>query len=268
MEVEFVGATDTVTGSMHLVHTKHALILLDCGFYQGRRQESRERNRNLPLPAKQIDVAVLSHAHIDHSGALPSLFKNGFRGPIFCTPATRDLCAAMLEDSAEIQAHDARYINKRIARGDLDCDPVEPIYDLEDVVGVLGSMVGVPYHRRLAIAPGVCLTFYDAGHVLGSAIVQIDAEEDGRERRLVFTGDLGRRKMPILRDPEIPEGAHAVISESTYGNREHEPIEEMDDRLCAVISRTIDRGGKVIIPSFALERAQEIIISIKRLQIW
>lgn len=267
MEIEFVGATDTVTGSMHLVHTNGALILLDCGLFQGRRDEAREQNRRLPLPASRIDVAVLSHAHIDHSGALPCLFKNGFHGTVFTTPATRDLCAAMLEDAAEIQMHDARYLNKRIARGELDCDPVEPLYDRDDVACVLAHMVGVPYHRRLAIADGVTLTLHDAGHVLGSAIVQLDVAEPGGSRRLVFTGDLGRRRMPILRDPEIPDGADAVISESTYGNRHHEPIEEMDERLGTVIKRTIDRGGRVIIPSFALERAQEIIVAIKRLRV-
>jgi metallo-beta-lactamase family protein len=209
---------------------------------------------------------VLSHAHIDHSGALPRLYRQGFRGPIYCTPATRDLCAVMLEDSAEIQRQDAAYINRAIERDHADMEPVEPLYTQDDVVGTLGLMVNVPYHREIVIAEGVKLTYYDAGHVLGSAMVALDIDVVGEERRLVFSGDIGRRHMPILRDPEIPPRATYLLMESTYGDRNHDPIERMEDELHDVISRTVDRGGKVIVPSFALERAQEVIYALKDLK--
>lgn len=266
IEVEFHGAARTVTGSMHVVHTPRARILLECGLFQGRRRESFEKNRHLPFRAKDIDVCVLSHAHIDHSGALPVLYKSGYRGSIYATPATRDLCAAMLEDAAMIQAHDARYLNERIEREHIDAEPIEPLYDMEDVLGTLSCMMSIPYHRRTTIAPGVDLTFLDAGHVLGSAIVVLDIDDDGEPQRLVFTGDLGRSHMPILRDPEVPSGAHMLVCESTYGDRLHDPIERMDDALADALQRTFERGGKVVIPSFALERAQEVIYALKRLK--
>jgi len=267
VQVEFVGAVGgDVTGSRHIVHTGKARVLLDCGLFQGRRSETIVRNRDLGFRARDIDVMVLSHAHIDHSGALPRLYRQGYRGPIYCTPATRDLCAAMLEDSAEIQAQDAAYINKKIKRNGARMDPVEPLYDQKDVVGTLELMVSVPYHRPVAVAEGVELTYYDAGHVLGSAMVALDVDVIGERRRLVFSGDLGRKNMPILRDPEVPPGATCLLMESTYGDRNHEPIEEMEDELLEVIERTVARGGKVIVPTFALERAQEVIYALKRLQ--
>lgn len=267
MQVEFVGAVGgDVTGSRHLVHTEHATILLDCGLFQGRRSESIERNRELGFRARNVDLVVLSHAHIDHSGALPRLYHQGFRGPIYCTPATRDLCAAMLEDSAEIQAQDAAYINRKIEKNGAHMEPVKPLYDQDDVVGTLEQMVSIPYHLTQQIAPGVALTYYDAGHVLGSAMPALDVDVVGERRRLVFSGDLGRRHMPILRDPEIPPGASCLLMESTYGDRLHDPIERMDDELAMVIARTVDRGGKVIVPTFALERAQEVIYALKRLK--
>jgi metallo-beta-lactamase family protein len=266
MQIEFVGAAQTVTGSMHLVRTPHATILLDCGLFQGRRRESAERNRRLPLPVDEVDLVVLSHAHIDHSGALPLLVKQGFRGPIFATHATRDLCAAMLRDAAFIQEADARYLNKQISRGDIDSDPVEPLYTEEDALAAIERFVSLAYHRPFTIAPGVTLTFHDAGHVLGSAITTLEVEEDGRTKRVVFTGDLGRPDMPILRDPEVAGGADLLISESTYGDRLHDPIAKMEDDLAGVIRRTFARGGKVIIPAFALERAQEIVFALKHLR--
>lgn len=267
MRVEFVGAVGgNVTGSRHIVQTEKARLLLDCGLFQGRRSETIEHNRELGFRAKDIDVVVLSHAHIDHSGALPRLYRQGYRGPIYCTPATRDLCAAMLEDSAEIQAQDAAYINRKIERDGAHMDPVEPLYEQKDVVGTLELMVSVPYHKPVQIAEGVTLTYYDAGHVLGSAIVALDVDVVGELRRLVFSGDLGRRNMPILRDPEVPPGASCLIMESTYGDRTHDPIERMEDELLDVITRTVARGGKVIVPSFALERAQELIYALKQLQ--
>jgi metallo-beta-lactamase family protein len=266
VEIEFVGAAQTVTGSMHLVHAPGATVLLDCGLFQGRRRESIERNRNLPLDVDALDAVVLSHAHIDHSGALPFLIRRGYRGPIYATPATRDLCAVMLEDAALIQRHDARYINKLIERDRIDMEPVEPLYDEADVITVLEHVIGVPYRLRQAVAPGVSVTFHDAGHVLGSAITALDVDDHGQTKRVLFTGDLGRRHKPILRDPEVPHGGHVLITESTYGDRRHGPIEQMEDDLAAVLTRTFDRGGRVVIPSFALERAQEVVYAMKRLR--
>ncbi len=266
MHIDFIGAARTVTGSKHLIRTKHATVLLDCGLFQGKRKESIRINQELGVDADSLDAVVLSHAHIDHSGALPLLMKKGYDGPIFMTPATRDLCAAMLEDAAMIQANDARYINKVIERERADMDPVEPLYGEEDVLRVLEHAIAVPYRRTVPIADGVRLTFYDAGHVLGSAISAIDVEEDGKTKRIVFTGDLGRKNMPILKDPEIVDGACALLTESTYGDRVHKPIEAMEDDLADVLERTYKRGGKVVIPSFALERAQELLYAINMLK--
>jgi metallo-beta-lactamase family protein len=264
--IQFIGAARTVTGSRHLVRTEHATVLLDCGLFQGRRNEARRHNTELGLDPNEVDVVVLSHAHIDHSGALPMLCKGGYSGPIYATPATRDLCAVMLQDAAMIQAADARYLNRAIERQAADAEPITPLYDARDAEQVLAQMLAVPYHRRQAIAQGVWLTFLDAGHVLGSAIVVLDIDDGGERKRLVFTGDLGRRRMPILRDPEIPVEASTLIMESTYGDRLHPPIEQMDDELQAVLNRAYKRGGKTVIPSFALERAQEVILAIKRLR--
>jgi len=266
IELEFIGAAQTVTGSKHLVRTSRACVLLDCGLYQGRRNESIERNRALGVPIDTLQAVVLSHAHIDHSGALPLLYKLGYRGPVYATPATRDLCGAMLEDAASIQESDARHIQKMIEREGSDMEPADPLYTQADVAGVLGLMIGVPYGHEQEIAPGVKLTFLDAGHVLGSAIVVLELDDDGVTTRLGFTGDLGRPHLPILRDPQIPDGLDYLISESTYGDRLHGPIEESTDALAHTIERTFARGGKVIIPSFALERAQEIIYALKQLQ--
>jgi metallo-beta-lactamase family protein len=265
IEIEFLGAAQTVTGSKHLLRTSRATVLLDCGLFQGHRREAFERNRQIPLDPAKLDAVVLSHAHIDHSGALPSLHKMGYRGPIFATPATQDLCSPMLLDAAMIQQADARHIARLIARG-ADIDPVEPLYDEADVRATLGQMVALPYHQRRQIAPGVTAQLLDAGHVLGSAIVVLDIEDEGRTLRLAFTGDLGRHHLPILRDPEIPRGVQCLITESTYGDRLHAPIEQMGDELAEVVRRTRARGGKIIIPSFALERAQEIIYELKLLR--
>jgi metallo-beta-lactamase family protein len=264
MRLTFLGAAQTVTGSMHLVETQGRKILLDCGLFQGRRTEATERNRQLPLRAREVDAVVLSHAHIDHSGSLPTLVKNGFEGTIFATPATRDLCSVMLRDAAFIQQQDAAFINRRNVR-DGRSERVEPLYSEQDALDALSQFLSVPYHKPIAVVDGVTATFLDAGHVLGSAIVVLDIQEQRRRIRLVFTGDLGRTNMPILRDPEQPTGTQILITETTYGDRLHDPIQEMDDKLLAVVQRTVARGGKVIVPSFALERAQEIIFSLRRL---
>ncbi len=264
MDVQFIGAARTVTGSMHLVRTPKGAILLDCGLYQGRRRESYEHNKHLPLPVKDIIAVVLSHAHIDHSGALPMLARAGYRGPIYATPATRDLATVMLQDSALIQDQDARYLSRQ-AEHDGD-QPLEPLYDEEDVLKTIGLFHSVPYGFKSWLTPDIALTFYDAGHVLGSAISVLEMDVRGKKQRLAFTGDLGRMRMPILEDPQVPEAVDVLITESTYGDRLHDSIDKMDDDLAAVIKRTYDRGGKVVIPSFALERAQEVILAVKALK--
>lgn len=263
--MQAIGAAQTVTGSRHLIHTPKSAVLLDCGMFQGRRQESSFRNRDLGLDPRAIDAVVLSHAHIDHSGALPRLCKQGYEGPIFTTAATRDLCAAMLEDAAKIQASDARYLNRAIERDHVDAEPIEPLFDEEDVARALSQMIALPYGRKQRITSDVSLTFQDAGHVLGSALCLLDVDGGGQKRRIVFTGDIGRRGSPILRDPELPSGADVLIMESTYGDRLHPPQTDLDAQLASVIQRTHARGGKVVIPSFALERAQQLIYSLKGL---
>ena len=266
IELEFIGAAQTVTGSKHLLRTSRATVLLDCGMFQGHRQEAFEKNRNIPIDTRKLDAVVLSHAHIDHSGALPALYKKGYRGPIYATPATRDLCSPMLLDTAHIMKSDAEHLDRLIERGVHGIHRSEPIYEQNDVVGTLSLMVGLPYHRRQTIAPGIDLTFYDAGHVLGSAICVLDIEDEGRKLRLAFTGDLGRKHLPILRSPEVPEGVSCLLMESTYGDRLHEPIELTGDALADAINRTHARGGKIVIPTFALERAQEVIYVLKKLR--
>ncbi|MCC6904837.1 MAG: MBL fold metallo-hydrolase [Anaerolineae bacterium] len=265
MKLTFHGAARTVTGSQHLLEVNGTRILLDCGLYQGKRDESRERNRHLPFDPSQLDAVILSHAHIDHSGNLPNVTRNGFTGDIICTFATRDLCSAMLRDSGHIQEQDVKYVNKkRSAKGQ---PPIEPLYTEEDAVKALKYFLSVGYDRPYHVASGVTVTFFDAGHMLGSAIVQLDIEDEasGQARRLVFSGDLGRRKTPILRDPTILDSADLLILESTYGGRKHDPLETAEGGLHDVIDRTYKRGGKVIIPAFAVGRTQTIVYELNRL---
>lgn len=264
MHVEFYGAAEGVTGSLHRIHANDADVLLDCGLFQGHREEANQRNRELPCWAVQAHCLVLSHAHIDHSGNTPGLVRRGFRGNIFSTPSTRDLCSVMLRDSAMIQEQDAAYLNKKLARSG-DHQRIEPLYGVEDAQQAVSQMVSLPFHRPMAIAPGVTLTFHNAGHVLGSALVQLDIEEGGRTVRLLFTGDLGRAELPLLESPETVDGVDLLLMESTYGDRLHPDIAHLDDDLADIINRTIGRGGRVLIPSFALERAQEVIFALDRL---
>lgn len=266
MHIEFLGAAQTVTGSKHLVRTPDAAVLLDCGLFQGRRRETRQRNQQLGFDTAEVDAVVLSHAHIDHAGALPILVRNGYSGPIYATPATRDLCAVMLLDAAMIQEADARYINKVIVRDGADMEPVEPLYRVADAQRVLEQIVCLPYHRAQLIAPGITLTFLDAGHVLGSAIAVLDLDDGGHPKRLAYSGDLGRRSVQLLRPAEIPTDVDVLLMESTYGDRLHGPTEDLEHQLEAVLKRTFARGGKVLIPSFALERAQELLHALGRLR--
>jgi metallo-beta-lactamase family protein len=267
MHVQFIGAARTVTGSMHVLDTGRSRILLDCGLFQGRRAEANQVNRNLRVDARSLDAAVLSHAHIDHSGALPLLVRGGFRGELFTTDATAALLDPMLRDAARVQAADADYINRRNARHGSDEPDVEPLYDEQDVERLLETLHAVAYRKRVQVTPDAALTMHDAGHVLGSAVCVLEvAPNGGSGKTVVFSGDLGRRNAPILEDPELVDAADLLIMESTYGDRVHEPIQQMDEQLASLIETTLAGRGKVLIPSFALERAQEVLHAITRLQ--
>ena len=234
--------------------------MLDCGMYQGHREESRAKNAKLPFPPDQLSAIVLSHAHIDHAGRLPFLTRNGFTGTIWATSATRDLCAIMLADSAHIQEKDAEYMRRR-GRG-----VVEPLYEQADIAPLMQQMVGEPYGRTFKVAPGVRATFVDAGHILGSASVILECTEGNSTRRLVFAGDVGRWGLPIIRDPQPPTGgANMIIMESTYGDRDHPPVEDMRRRLAAIVTETAAKGGRILIPAFAVGRTQEIVYDLHAL---
>jgi metallo-beta-lactamase family protein len=238
-------------------------VLLECGMYQGKRKIANEINRNLPFDPGEIDAAILSHAHIDHSGIIPRLVADGYDGNIFATMATRDLCSIMLRDSAHIQERDAEFLNKRKRRrGE---PPVEPIYTMDQARQSLDNFVGLSYGRPFFVTNGVKATFYDAGHILGSAVVLVEATEGDRTLRILFTGDLGREKMPILRDPAVVKDADVYITEATYGNRLHDDIINMERDLQEVVSQTISRGGKLIIPAFSVGRTQNIVYSLHNL---
>ncbi len=265
MEITFYGAARTVTGSQHLLDVNGRRILLDCGLYQGPREESTDRNRHLPFDARSIDTLILSHAHIDHSGNIPNLVKSGFNGDIISTFATRDLCNIMLRDSAKIQESDVEFLNKKRRRDKLP--PLEPIYTMADALESLELFIGIGYERPFPVAPGITLTFYDAGHVLGSAFVALDIEGEAGEEptRLVFSGDIGRAKRPILKDPVLLDRADILIMESTYGNREHPDEENTDEALEHIIRDTVKGGGKVIVPAFAIGRTQELVYRLNNL---
>jgi metallo-beta-lactamase family protein len=265
MRLTFCGATQEVTGSMHLLEVNDRRILLDCGMYQGHRADTYERNLNFPFDPASIDAVILSHAHIDHSGNLPNLVKQGFSGNIWCTAATRNLCTYMLMDSGYIQEQDAYYLNKRKReRGEPE---IEPIYTQADARATLSQFVSVGLHRPVLVADGVELTFYNAGHILGAAQVALEIREQvsGKQWRLVFSGDLGRDEIAILNPPEVLETADIVIMESTYGDRLHGTYEGARRKLRDVVNRTAKQRGKVIIPSFAVGRTQEIVYALNQL---
>lgn len=266
MRITFNGAARTVTGSQHLLEINGKTIMLDCGLFQGKRKEAFERNRSASCTGKNIDCLVLSHAHIDHSGRIPCLVRNGFNGDIFCTSATRDLCAVMLMDSASIQEKDVEFVNRR--RRKQGQNPFEPLYTKADVAKAMNQFVGLNYNRPHQLFPGITLTLVDAGHMLGSSHVILDFEEQGsgQKRRLVFSGDIGRPDVPIIRDPvPISDGADILIMESTYGNRLHPEYPESEKELERIVNETVSRGGSLLIPAFAVGRTQQIVYALHKL---
>src|SRR5579884_809084 len=264
MKLTFWGAARTVTGSMHHVEAAGQRFLLDCGMFQGRRAEAFERNSHFPFPVSTIHHVILSHAHIDHSGNLPTLVKNGYTGPIYTTPATVDLCNAMLADSAFLQEKDAEFVNRRrdfrrnIGRDD---SIAVPLYTEEDAQKTFPLFQPVPLGEDKQVANGITYRTYDAGHMLGSTAIELEA--DGI--RLAFSGDVGRPGLPIIRDPEKLDPVDYLIMESTYGNRFHKPIGPVAEKLADVVNRTAGRGGKIIVPSFAVGRTQQLVLLLHEL---
>lgn len=261
MHVTFWGAAGTVTGSMHHLEVNGKRYLLDCGLYQGHRKEAEERNRHFPFPARSIDAVILSHAHIDHSGNLPLLVKNGFSGAVYTTPATIDLCGAMLRDTAHIQEKDAEFLNQR-RHG---APPVEPLYTMQDAERTLPLFQPVPYYSPKNLSRELNYQCYDAGHILGSSTVLLACRANGREVSLAFSGDVGRPNLPIIRDPDPLPSADYLILESTYGGRSHEDAGLVADKLAQIINRTAGRGGKIIVPAFAVGRTQQLVLVLHQL---
>ncbi len=258
MKIHFHGAARTVTGSMHLLEVNGARILLECGLFQGKRKEAYKRNKNFPFDPATLDAVLLSHAHIDHSGNLPNLVNQGYANKITATRATTHLVKLMLRDSGHIQESDAAYVNKKRARKGLP--PVEPLYTEEDALEVANYFQSVEYDDPIEIAEGVRATFMDAGHILGSAGIALDITEKGRKYRVWFSGDIGRHDLPLLRDPVLPTNADYLIMESTYGDKGHRSPNLAYEELRTVVQKTIARGGKIIIPSFAVGRTQELAV--------
>ncbi len=261
LELLFHGAARQVTGSMHLVRHGERWIALDCGLYQGHRREAERANRHFPVPPRDLAAVVLSHAHIDHSGNLPYLVKRGFAGPIYCTPATRDLSAIMLQDSAHIHEEDAAYWNRKHPD-----EPIEPYYTRQDAAAALGQFVSIHYDHPFMVLPRLTCRFHEAGHILGSACIALTAGPDNGDApvRLCYSGDLGRRNLPILRDPAPLPDCDYLVVEATYGNRRHESSEDIKTRLADVISRTVRRGGRVVIPAFSVGRTQALVYYLRQ----
>ncbi len=265
MKVEFWGAAQTVTGSMHLIHWRGKQLLLDCGLYQGKRKEAFKRNRDFPLDPKSIDAVILSHAHIDHSGNLPTLIKRGYRGPIFATDATRDLAVCLLIDAAKIQESDIKYVNKK--RKKKNQSSFEPLYVHDDAIQTIRQFHSKNYRESFEPIPHVSVKFHEAGHMLGAAVSEIDLEdENGNVTKLVFSGDIGRSDMPILKDPKTVAGADFVIMEGTYGNRNHPVAEDAKAVLLELAKKTYESKGKLIIPAFSVGRTQEVVYRLNLLK--
>lgn len=270
MKLTFWGAAQTVTGSMHELEVNGRRVLLDCGLYQGRRKEAQERNANFPFRASSVDAVLVSHAHIDHTGNLPTLVKQGFDGPIYCTPATADLCRSMLLDSAYLQERDAAFLNKRFRRKRL-VDPgaqngeIEPLHTVEDAEETLLLLRNVSMHETFEVLPGLSYQMYDAGHILGSASLVMKANHNGREVRLAYSGDVGRPGLPIVRDPEPLPPVDYLIMESTYGDRLHKENLAVSTKLADIVNRTCARGGKIVAPAFAVGRTQQLVLLLHEL---
>lgn len=264
MQIEFIGGARTVTGSQHLLHINGKKILLECGLFQGKRSETYDRNKNFKFNPAEIDVMILSHAHIDHSGNIPNLVSKGFKGLIYATSATVDLCQIMLRDSAHLQEKDIEFVNKK--RKKKNEEALDPLYTLEDVEKAMDQFVGVQYNRAIDLYPGIRVTFRDAGHILGSAGVFLEIEEkDGRKINLGFSGDIGRPDSPVIKSPDVLRDLDVLIMESTYGNRLHSPAEEVEEDFSSTINEVINNGGKVIIPAFAVGRTQTIVYMLHKL---
>lgn len=270
MKLTFWGAAQTVTGSMHELQLNGKRYLLDCGMYQGRRKDARERNANFPFPASSVDSVLLSHAHIDHSGNLPGLVKQGFTGPIYASQTTADLCEVMLADSAYIQEKDAEFLKKKgHRRRSLGQDPgvevVAPLYTVQDAAATVPLFKGVPMHQPTDIGQGLNYTSYDAGHMFGSTAMMLGLEDNGKKRTLAFSGDVGRLNLPITPDPEALPPADYLIMESTYGDRLHADLGKVEDKLAEAIVRVAARGGRIIAPAFAVGRTQQLVLVLHQL---
>ncbi len=263
MRITFHGGTRQVTGSKHIIETNSERLLLDCGLFQGHREEANRKNRKLPFDPVGIDSVILGHAHIDHSGNLPSLVRNGYEGPIYTTKPTDDLCAYMLADSAYIQEKDVEYLNRRREKKGLDL--IEATYTMADALDTIHRFVPRPYSHWFGVTKNIKAIFRDAGHILGSAITELEISEKGAKHRVCYAVDLGRKNLPLLLDPKQITGCDTLIIESTYGNRKHDPIENAKGDLEKAINKTVERGGKIIVPSFAMERTQEIIYHLHEL---
>ncbi|MGH2581425.1 MAG: MBL fold metallo-hydrolase, partial [Anaerolineales bacterium] len=263
MRIRFLGAAQTVTGSLHLLEINGEKIMLDCGLYQGRRQEAIQRNRTFQFPIGELKAVLLSHAHIDHSGNLPNLVKAGYRGPIHAQSASAHLVRIMLEDSAHIQESDAEHVSRRNAKRGRP--PVEPLYRINDAVQAGTQIVEQGYEKPFEVIRGVQATFVEAGHILGSTAIVLDIEEKNRKLRLWFSGDVGRPELALIRDPVLPKDADVLLMESTYGDRNHPSPVEATEQLRNIVSDTLGRGGKVIIPAFAVGRTQEIVYALHKM---
>jgi metallo-beta-lactamase family protein len=263
MKIKFCGADQSVTGSQHLITANGKKILLDCGLMQGKRKVAFEINRNFPFDASSVDAMLLSHAHLDHSGNIPHLVKSGFKGHIYSTAATVALCQLMLRDSAFLQEKDVKFVNKKRVRQNKN--PFESLYTIDDVEKAMLNFIGVQYDKKIEIFPGISATFIDAGHILGSAGILLEITENGKTTRLAFSGDIGRPEMPILRDPIPVPNADILIMESTYGDRLHPVNDHVELETASVINEVIKRGGKIIIPSFAVGRTQLLVYELHQL---
>ena len=264
MKIKFIGAAREVTGSKHLITTDSGKkILLDCGMFQGKGMETDSLNRNLMFDPAKIDHVILTHAHIDHSGLIPYIYRLGFRGSVICTSATRDLCAIMLADSGHIQEGDVKWFNKRRIRNGLN--PVEPIYKEADARACMELFIGVAYDRKFRIDDNIKVKFTNTGHMLGSGTASLEITENGKTTRIAYTGDIGRPVSRILKSPEPFPQCDYLITEATYGNRLHPALQEAEGELLRVIRETcVDRGGRVIIPSFAIGRTQEVVYALNK----